>query len=139
MTTSGNPNSRTIRLADKSPTQRKTRQSRESVMNARVYVLVDVLQGELAEVVRTLRGRPGVAMIDVVEGPPDIIMSLLLTSVDKAKGFSVVIDDDNNVSLLKLGKPVARFSAIVNEEVILAFLKLIGDSGQNDDKQVGAK
>lgn len=65
--------------------------------------------------------------------------SLLLTSVDKAKGFSVVIDDDNNVSLLKLGKPVARFSAIVNEEVILAFLKLIGDSGQNDDKQVGAK
>lgn len=74
MTISGNPNSRTIRLADKSPTQRKTRQSRESVMSARVYVLVDVLQGELAEVVRTLRGRPGVAMIDVVEGPPDIIM-----------------------------------------------------------------
>lgn len=43
-------------------------------MSARVYVLLDVMQGELAEVAQTLRGRPGVAMVDVVEGPPDIIM-----------------------------------------------------------------
>jgi hypothetical protein len=43
-------------------------------MNARVYVLLDVVQEELAEVALTLRGRPGVAMLDVVEGPPDIIM-----------------------------------------------------------------
>ncbi len=74
MTTSGNPNGGTIRLADKSPTQRNTQRPRGKVMSNRVYVLVDVLQGELAEAVRTLRGRPGVAMVDVVEGPPDIIM-----------------------------------------------------------------
>lgn len=43
-------------------------------MSARVYVLQDVEQEELAEVVRTLRGRPDVAMVDAVEGPPDIIM-----------------------------------------------------------------
>lgn len=74
MTTSGNPNSGTSRLADKSSTQRKSRQPRGKVMNARVYVLLDVVQEELGEVARTLRGRPGVAMLDVVEGPPDIIM-----------------------------------------------------------------
>ncbi|MFH0768361.1 MAG: hypothetical protein V1932_02180 [Chloroflexota bacterium] len=43
-------------------------------MSVRVYVLLDVVQEELAEVARTLRCRPGVAMVDVLEGPPDIIM-----------------------------------------------------------------
>ncbi|MFH0769072.1 MAG: hypothetical protein V1932_05855 [Chloroflexota bacterium] len=74
MTTTGNPNSGTICLADKSPTQRKTRRPRGKVMSARVYVLLDVVQEELAEVVQTLRGKPGVAMADVVEGSHDIIM-----------------------------------------------------------------
>lgn len=43
-------------------------------MSARVYVLLDVAQRELAEVVRTLRDRPGVIMVDIVEDPPDIVM-----------------------------------------------------------------
>ncbi len=43
-------------------------------MSARVYVLLDVAQGELASVVRTLRDRPGVIMADIVEGPPNIVM-----------------------------------------------------------------
>ncbi len=43
-------------------------------MSARVYVLLDVAQGERDEVVRTLRDRPGVTMADIVEGPPDIVM-----------------------------------------------------------------
>ncbi len=71
MTTSGNPDSRTILLADKSPTRRKSMWPRRS---ARVYVLLDVAQGKLAEAVRTLRDRPGVIMVDSVEGPPDIVM-----------------------------------------------------------------
>ncbi len=43
-------------------------------MSARVYVLLDVAQGELAKVMRTLRDKPGVIMADIVEGPPDIVM-----------------------------------------------------------------
>lgn len=45
-------------------------------MNARVYVLLEVVQGKLAEAVRTLRDRPGVITADIVEGPPDIVMVL---------------------------------------------------------------
>ncbi len=43
-------------------------------MSTRVYVLLDIVQEELAEAAWTLRGRAGVTMVDVVEGPPDIIM-----------------------------------------------------------------
>ncbi len=43
-------------------------------MSTRVYVLLDVAQGERTEVVRTLRDRPGVIMADIVEGPPNVVM-----------------------------------------------------------------
>ena len=43
-------------------------------MSARAYVLLDVVQGDPAEVVRALRGRTGVIMADVIEGPPDVVM-----------------------------------------------------------------
>ncbi len=74
MTTSGNRNSGATHLADNSLTERKTQRPRGKAMGTRVYVLLDVVQEELAEVAKTLRGKPGVAMVDVVEGPPDIIM-----------------------------------------------------------------
>ncbi len=60
--------------------------------------------------------------------------SLLLTSADKANGFSLVIDDDNNISLLEWSKPVAWFSAVVTEEVLRGFLKLAKDSERSDNK-----
>jgi hypothetical protein len=43
-------------------------------MSARAYVLLNVVRGEVVEAVQTLRGRPGVIVADVIEGPPDIVM-----------------------------------------------------------------
>ncbi len=42
----------------------------------------------------------------------------LLTSEDRANGFSIVTDESNNIMLLKCSKPVAWFSAVVTEEVV---------------------
>jgi len=43
-------------------------------MSARVYVLLDVVDGKSDEVAQALRGKPGVVIADLLEGPPDIIM-----------------------------------------------------------------
>jgi hypothetical protein len=43
-------------------------------MSARAYVLLNVVQGKVAEIVQTLRDRPGVIVADIIEGPPDIVM-----------------------------------------------------------------
>jgi len=63
----------------------------------------------------------------------------LLTSEDRANGFSVVGDKSHNITLLKQGRPMAWFAATVTEEVIVAFLKLIKDSERSDNKQAGTK
>lgn len=65
--------------------------------------------------------------------------SLLLMSEDRANGFSMMTDESHNVTLLKRGRPMAWFAATVTEEVIMAFLKLIRDSEQSDNKQAGTK
>ncbi len=65
--------------------------------------------------------------------------SLLLTSEDRANGFSIVVDESHNVTLLKQGRPMAWFAATVTEEVIVAFLELIKDSERSDNKQAGTK
>ena len=48
-----------------------------------------------------------------------------LTTEDRASGFSIVADDRHNMTLLKWGKPVAWFSAVVPGEVLRQFLELI--------------
>ncbi|MBA7690959.1 hypothetical protein ES703_99495 [subsurface metagenome] len=48
--------------------------------------------------------------------------SLLLSSEDKADGFSILRDNRHNITLLKWSKPVAWFSAAVTEETLRAFL-----------------
>jgi len=58
----------------------------------------------------------------------------LLTSEDRANGFSIVTDESNNITLLKWSKPIAWFSAVVTEEVVVAFLKLIKDSERSDNR-----
>lgn len=65
--------------------------------------------------------------------------SLLLTSEDRANGFSIITDESHNVTLLKRGSPMAWFAAMVSEEVIMVFLKLVKDSEQSDNKQAGTK
>ena len=43
-------------------------------MSARVYVLLDIKDARAEQVAQVLRESPGVAMVDALEGPPDIIM-----------------------------------------------------------------
>ena len=45
-------------------------------MNTRVYVLIDSVEGKAHEVLMILRGKPGIAFVDLLEGPPDIIVML---------------------------------------------------------------
>jgi DNA-binding Lrp family transcriptional regulator len=45
-------------------------------MSAKAYVLLNVVHEKQEQVVRALRGKPGVLMVDVVEGPPDVVVVL---------------------------------------------------------------
>jgi hypothetical protein len=43
-------------------------------MSARVYMLLDIVEGKSAHAARVLRAREGVVITDVLEGRPDIIV-----------------------------------------------------------------
>ncbi len=43
-------------------------------MNAKVYVLLRVKEGKSEQAVQTLRSKAGVRLLDMLEGPPDVIM-----------------------------------------------------------------
>jgi len=43
-------------------------------MSARAYVLLDTFEGRAYEVAQTLRNKPGVRTVDVLEGPPTLVM-----------------------------------------------------------------
>lgn len=43
-------------------------------MSARVYLLLNVVNGKSEEVVRNLSGKAGVVAADPLEGPPDVMM-----------------------------------------------------------------
>jgi hypothetical protein len=45
-------------------------------MGVRAYVLLDVAKGKSQDVARALRGKSGVVMVDIVEGPPDVVAVL---------------------------------------------------------------
>ncbi len=58
-------------------------------MSARAYVLLDV-RGEKAEhVAQTLRSRPGVAIADLLEGPPDVFLMVEAPSRQKLAELTV--------------------------------------------------
>ena len=42
--------------------------------NVRAYILLRTVQGKSDQVVTALRGMPGVAEVDLVEGPPDVVL-----------------------------------------------------------------
>ena len=43
-------------------------------MSARAYVLLDIIKGKSSQAVKYLRGKPGVLMADLLDGPPDVIL-----------------------------------------------------------------
>jgi len=46
------------------------------LVNERVYVLIDAIEGKAGRLAQMLRGQPAVKMVDVLEGPPDVIVML---------------------------------------------------------------
>ena len=55
----------------------------------------------------------------------EIDSSLMLTSADRAGGYSIAADERHSISLLRWSQPVAWFSAMLSEKTIRAFLELI--------------
>ncbi len=43
-------------------------------MSARAYVLLNVTGEKAEHVAQTLRSKPGVAIVDLLEGPPDVVL-----------------------------------------------------------------
>ena len=43
-------------------------------MSHRVYVLLDIVDGQAEQVVQVLQEIPGVLMVDALEGPPDVVV-----------------------------------------------------------------
>ena len=43
-------------------------------MSARAYVLLDIIKGKSSQAVKYLRGKPGVLIADLLDGPPDVIL-----------------------------------------------------------------
>ena len=43
-------------------------------MNARVYILLDIVDGKAEEAAQILQESPGVVMADALEGPPDVVV-----------------------------------------------------------------
>ena len=56
-------------------------------MSAKVYVLLDLVHGDSTHVAQILREKPGVATVDMLEGPPDIIMVIEATERQKAAQY----------------------------------------------------
>ena len=45
-------------------------------MSERVYLLIDATEGKAGQVAQVLRGHPRVNLVDLLEGPPDVIVML---------------------------------------------------------------
>jgi hypothetical protein len=45
-------------------------------MCTRAYILLKTIEGKSDKVAQDLRLKPGVVMVDLVEGPPDIIVTI---------------------------------------------------------------
>ena len=45
-------------------------------MSVRVYVLLNVTDEKAGPVTQTLRSKPGVSFSDLLEGPPDVVLSV---------------------------------------------------------------
>lgn len=74
-------------------------------MSPRVYLLIDVTDGKCRRVAQTLRSKPGVTMLDVLEGPPDILVMVESHNRQKLAELTVnalvsVEDLTGNIQLL---------------------------------------
>lgn len=67
-------------------------------MSTRAYILIDAAGGKADEIQGTLWGKPGIALLERVEGPPDIVM--VCEADDRQNLARLVIQALNGVELL---------------------------------------
>jgi len=73
-------------------------------MNARVYILLDIVDGKAEQVAQALQGSLGVVMADAVEGPPDVV---------------IVMEAPNREQLAKLTNQVLVLTEPMTEYICL--------------------
>ena len=59
-------------------------------MSARAYVLLDVMHGKGEQVAEVLRNSPGVVVVDLLEGPPNLLM--MIEAADRQKLANLTIE-----------------------------------------------
>jgi len=85
-------------------------------MSAKVYVLLDLGHARTAQVTHILQKKPGVAEIDVLDGPPSIMMVIEAPERLKAGEYLVNVLDSvdgmiENLHVLPVDKSVAKSPA----------------------------
>ena len=58
-------------------------------MTRRAYLLLDVANGNYRWIIQTLKSKPGVTMVDILEGPPDILVMVEASNREKLAEFTV--------------------------------------------------
>ena len=64
-----------------------------SLTSAKVYVFLDLVNTDSSQLAQTLQGKPGIVEIDVLEGPPSVIMVIEAPERLKAGEYLVGILD----------------------------------------------
>jgi hypothetical protein len=62
-------------------------------MSAKVYVLLDLVHADSDQMAQVLRGKDGVALVEVLEGPPDLLMVIKAAERQKAAEYLMHILD----------------------------------------------
>jgi len=74
-------------------------------VSERAYLLMDIIDGKHLEVIQSLGRKPGVIMVDMLEGPPDILVMMEARSRQELAELTVdalasVENHTENVQLL---------------------------------------
>ncbi len=91
-------------------------------MSAKVYMLLDVVHADSVQLAQFLQAKPGVAEIDVLEGPPSIIMVVEAPEMLKAGEYLVDILDSvdgmtENLHVLPVRQSVAKSPVEIGQGV----------------------
>ena len=86
-------------------------------MSAKVYVFLDLVHADIEQVARTLRSKPGVATVDVLEGPPDLLTVIEAPQRQKAGECLMGLLDSidgmiENLYMLPVQEPMGKRSKV---------------------------
>ena len=86
-------------------------------MSAKVYLLLDLVSADSEQVAQTLRSNPGVATVDVLEGPPDLLTVIEAPQRQKAAEYLMGLLDSvdgmiDNLRVLPVQEPTAKRSLV---------------------------